>query len=200
MEDVLGALEVTHEALTARLRDATPGSVLTFGASCLYRVLPVIDACAPGGVGSASKERLLEPRLDENGLRDCLRELGRTVREPSFPEGCERLGDAPAMAGEIVLRGLAPGFVLAEWADWASTLALDISQEFDAMLDESESEGVVFRPAGEFPDLTPMEYMELHDQVRTLSLLADRPRDERELGELVRAGARRTADTLAHLT
>ncbi|MEU8125334.1 hypothetical protein AB0C21_42050 [Spirillospora sp. NPDC049024] len=68
------------------------------------------------------------------------------------------------------------------------------------MLDESDSDGVVFRPAGEFADLTPMEYTELHDQVRTLSLLAERPRDESELGELIRAGARRTADTLTHLT
>ncbi|WP_141576608.1 hypothetical protein [Actinomadura sp. WMMA1423] len=196
----MGAIEVTHEALNARLRDATPDSALAFGASCLYRVLPLIDACSTSRVDPASKERLLAPGLDEKGMHGCLRELGNTVQEPSFPVGCEELGDAPAMAGEIVLRGLAPGFVLREWADWASTLTLDISQEFDAMLDESDSHGVVFRPAGENADLTPMEFAELHEQVRTLSLLAERPRDEPELDELIRAGARRTADTLTHLT
>ncbi|MFG2005707.1 hypothetical protein ACGFNU_41820 [Spirillospora sp. NPDC048911] len=100
------------------------------------------------------------------------------------------------MAGEIILRALQGEFSTSEWAYWSSTLALDISQEFDALDSSGSTRGPIFYPAGEYPNLTPMEFSELRDQVSMLAFLAEDPVVKREVYEIAGSGYLRTMEAL----
>ncbi|TDD60614.1 hypothetical protein E1293_45615 [Actinomadura darangshiensis] len=85
---------------------------------------------------------------------------------------------------------------MAEWVDWCSTLALEINQELDSMASEGESAESAFYPAGDLPELTPMERLELRDQLQTLVLLENRSETHDDIHALARQSAARMENAL----
>ncbi|MER7051249.1 MULTISPECIES: hypothetical protein [unclassified Streptomyces] len=175
MEDVLEAVEVSHESLTRLLAEATTDTALVSGAMCLYRVLPILCWEGPSGLyESIAEPGKWSPGTLPGRLRAMLEELRGGLDAERFEEAPEEIAEMYSMASEMVLRFFEEGSQADEWSDWCSTLGLDIHQQLDALLSEAdETAAAVFVPAGTTPDLTPLESQELGDQISTLVRLGD---------------------------
>ncbi|MEU7374758.1 hypothetical protein [Streptomyces albidoflavus] len=162
------SVDISHETLTALFEEAEPEVAITAGALCLYRITPLLPwggrELPQWGIveGEWSDLRVLPQRIDKiiRLLRQGLRmEPTETVDEP--------LGELYEMASEVVLRYTdVDSLNRIEWADWCSTLTLDIHQQLDELLESSDREiGAKFFPAGTDPELTPLQALELEDQI-----------------------------------
>ncbi|MEU9313552.1 hypothetical protein [Streptomyces sp. NPDC048256] len=202
MEDVLEAVEVSHESLTGLLADAATDAALASGAMCVYRVLPVLCWEAPPGLyASLVGPEKWQPDTLSNRMLEILEELREGIDAGRFEEVSEGVGDMYSMASEMVLRFFEDGFEAGEWSDWCSTLGLDIHQQLDAMLGESgEATVAAFIPAGTPPDLTPLEGLELGDQISTLVRLGSSDKAVRQsVLEIAERGNLRTRTALARV-
>jgi hypothetical protein len=201
----LEAVEVSHETLTRLLADTTTETALVSGAMCLYRVLPILrwDVSSEpsetvAGLGEWDPENL------PGRLRGLLEGLRDNLDDERFADNPEKIGELHSMASEMVLRFLEGNGEeeAAEWSDWCSTLSLDIHQQLDELLDESnERSAAVFIPAGTAPELTHLESLELSDQIRTLLGLASfDPAAQGNVLAIAESGNRRTREAIARLT
>jgi hypothetical protein len=202
VEDVLEAVEVSHESLTGLLAEAGADAALVSGAMCVYRVLPILCWKAPSGLyASLTGPEKWQPDTLPHRVPEILEELREGIDEERFEEAPEEIGEMYAMASEMVLRFFEDGSEVGEWADWCSTISLDIHQQLDALLDESdEAASAVFVPAGTLPDLTPLEELELRDQVSTLVRLGSSDRAVRQsVLEIAELGNGRTQTALTQV-
>ncbi|MER5598465.1 hypothetical protein [Streptomyces sp. NPDC002265] len=202
MEDVLEAVDVSHDSLTGLLGEAGEDAALVSGGMCVYRVLPILCREAPSGL-YASLTGLEKWQVDllPQRLREVLEELREGIDEERFDGVPEEIGELYSMASEMVLRFFEGGSEVSEWADWCSTISLDIHQQLDALLDEGgELASAVFVPAGTLPDLTPLEGLELGDQITTLVRLGSSdPAVRQSVLEIAEAGNLRTRTVLTQV-
>lgn len=164
-------LDVSHESLAQALRAAQEDSLVRFASICLFKVLPIIENRSGCPVDEQVTERLRSLEVERETLAEVLGPLRDIVERPPSESVCDELSEACSMAAEMVSRAFGNGFRIREWADWCSTLVLDIHQEFDALLYPGDDGAPTFYPAPEQPEVTPMEELELRDQVAALDLL-----------------------------
>ncbi|WP_369387246.1 hypothetical protein AB5J72_06195 [Streptomyces sp. CG1] len=162
---------MSHASLAQALRTAQQDSLIRFASMCLFKIVPLIEARS----GHRLDERVTEPlralEVEQESLAEVLEPLRENVERPLVESFHEELGEVFSMAEEMVLRAFVNDFRVGEWARWCSSLILDIHQEVDALLYPREDQATIFYPAPEQPELTPMEALELRDQVTTLELL-----------------------------
>lgn len=200
MEDVLDhvPLDVTHESLVQALRTAEEDALVTFASMCLFKVVPLIEARSGRPLEDRVSQRMRLLEVDRVFLTEMLVAL-RDILEPPLEESvCGELEEACAMAAEMVWRAFQDYFQIKEWADWCSTLVLDIHQEFDALLYPRDEDAPIFYPAPEQPELTPMEALEMRDQVTALNLLRRGGGDD-QLRALNESGKSRVASALSRI-
>ncbi|MFI1979501.1 hypothetical protein [Streptomyces wedmorensis] len=191
------AVEVSHETLTRLLAGATTEAALVSGAMCVYRVLPILYwEASPEQYESLARPELWAPETLPDRVAAVLDGLRDGIDSERFAELPEEIEEVYAMASEMILRYFVDGAETGEWADWCSTLILDIHQQLDEILSEGDaSEGSVFLAAGQNPDLTPLEEAELGDQISTLVRLGETDPESRRsvLGIAVQGHARTRA-------
>jgi hypothetical protein len=173
MEDVLDhvPLDVSHASLTQALRAAQESALVRFTSMCLYKVLPIIAVRTGCPVDERVTEKLRSLEVEGESLAELLEPLRSVVERPQSDSVPDELDEACSMAAEMVLRAFVNNAEIREWADWCSSLVLDIHQEFDALLSSEGDESPIFYPAPEQPAMTDMEACELRDQVVALGLL-----------------------------
>ncbi|MFF3585096.1 hypothetical protein [Streptomyces mirabilis] len=164
-------LDVSHASLAQALRTAQEDALVRFTAMCLSKVLPLIEARTGRRLDERVTKRLRSLEVERESLIEVLEALREILDRPPSDGVCDELSEACSMAAEMVLRAFGNGFRIREWADWCSTLVLDIHQEFDALLYLRHDGAPIFYPAPEQSELTPMEALELRDQVAALDLL-----------------------------
>ncbi|MEV0735320.1 hypothetical protein AB0I51_05005 [Streptomyces sp. NPDC050549] len=203
MEDVLEAVEMSHESLTRLLADAATDAVLVSGAMCIYRVLPILFWRAPSGLyEDVTRSGMWFPETLPNRMREVLEALREVIDPERSEDAPEEIGELYSMASEMVLRFFADGMELNDWSDWCSTLGLDIHQQFDSLLSEgNETTAAVFIPAGTIPDLSPLEGLEISDQISTLVRLGSSdPEVRHSVLEIAEQGNLRTRTALGQVT
>ncbi|KUJ54700.1 hypothetical protein ADL25_05975 [Streptomyces sp. NRRL F-5122] len=164
-------LDAFHGSLAQALHRAEQDSLIRFASICLFKVVPIIEVRSGCTVDEQVTEWLRSLEAERETLTEVLRSLRDIVERPASESVSDELSDACSMAAEMVRRAFENGFRIREWADWCSTLVLDIHQEFDALLHPGDNGAPIFYPAAERPELTPMEALELRDQVAALDLL-----------------------------
>lgn len=164
-------LGVSHESLAQALRAAQEDSLVRFASICLFKVVPIVEVRSGCPVDEQVTERLRSLEVEWETLTEVLGPLRGIVERPQSESVSEELSDACSMAAEMIQRAFESDFRVREWADWCSTLVLDIHQEFDALLHPGDDGAPIFYPAPEQPELTPLEALELRDQVLALDLL-----------------------------
>jgi hypothetical protein len=128
--------DVSHASLAQALRTAQEDVLVRFTAMCLCKVLPLIEARTGRRLDERVTKRLRSLEVERESLVEVLEALREILDRPSSDSVCDELGEACSMAAEMVLRAFpfGNGSGIREWADWCSTLILDIHQEFDALL------------------------------------------------------------------
>ncbi|WP_427920755.1 hypothetical protein [Streptomyces sp. cg40] len=203
MEDVLEAVEVSYESLANLLADAATDAAIVSGAMCIYRVLPVLCWRAPSGLyESLTRPETWFPETLPNRIREVLGALREGIDPERSEDAPEEITEMYSMASEMVLRFFVEGAELPDWSDWCSTLGLDIHQQFDSLLSEgSETAAAVFIPAGTIPDLSPLEGLEIGDQISTLVRLGSSdPAVRQSVLEIAEQGNARTRTVLEQVT
>ncbi|MFF0382974.1 hypothetical protein [Streptomyces sp. NPDC004286] len=184
------------------LGGADPDVAVAAGALCLYRIAPLLPQSGTG----LPQWKIAE--ADWADLRTLPQQIDRIVR--SLREGLssasaeaddEALGELHEMASEMILRYTDVGPLdQVEWADWCSTLALDIHQQLDELLDDSDQEaGPRFFPAGTEPELTFLQALELEDQIRILKGLSEGSRSLQAVIRRAEDGRTRVREALSRL-
>ncbi|MEU1449237.1 hypothetical protein [Streptomyces mirabilis] len=173
VEDILDhvPVDVSHASLAQALRTAQQDSLVRFASMCLFKVVPLVEARSGRPLDEQVTERLHALEVEQESLAEVLEPLRDNVQRPLVESFREELGEACSMAEEVILRAFVNDFRIREWARRCSSLILDIHQEFDALLYPRDDEAPNFYPAPEQPELTPMEALELRDQVTALDLL-----------------------------
>ncbi|MEU9277183.1 hypothetical protein AB0D87_24270 [Streptomyces sp. NPDC048342] len=163
---------------------------------CLYKVVPLLEVRSGCPVEERVVQRMRSLEVDREFLPEILAALRDILERPLDDSVSDELREPCSMAAEMVLRAFEDGFQIKEWADWCSTIALDIHQEFDALLYPGDGGAPIFHPAPEQPEPTPMEELELRDQVTALDLLRRGGGDDR-LRSLNESGNSRVAVALS---
>lgn len=192
-------LDVSHASLAQALRTAQEDALVRFNAMCLCKVLPLIEARTGRRLDERVTKRLRSLEVERESLVEVLEALREILDRPSSDSVCDELSEACSMAAEMVLRAFGNSFRIREWADWCSTLVLDIHQEFDALLYPGDDGEPIFYPAPEQPELTPTEALELRDQVAALDLLRQGVGSD-QLCTIIEEGNSRVASALSRIT
>ncbi|MEH0543966.1 hypothetical protein QA802_12985 [Streptomyces sp. B21-105] len=165
------AVDISHETLAALFEEAEPEVAIAAGALCLYRITPLL----PWDGREHPQWELIEAewsdlRVLPQQIDEVIRRLRQALRVEPTETADESLEELHEMASEAVLRYTdVDSLDCVEWADWCSTLALDIHQQLDELLDMSGREvGAQFFPAGTEPELTHLQALELEDQIYIL--------------------------------
>ncbi|MCT9078971.1 hypothetical protein [Streptomyces fulvoviolaceus] len=198
-------MNVSHESLTQLLGRVDSESALISGGLCVYRVLPILYL--EGQTAVRHREFLdverWTPAALSTGIGELLEQLRRDIDPDAFEdllgEDSGQIAELYSMAAEMVLRYFADDFDVADWSDWSSTLVLDIHQQLDELQDESGAQDTArFFPAGSAPDLTPLQALELADQIAILDrLVAGDLVDHSEIVEIAENGSRRVRSALS---
>ncbi len=198
------AVDISHETLAALFEEVGPEVAIAAGALCLYRITPLL----PWNGGELPQWEFIEAewsdlRVLPQQIDGIIRRLRQGLREEPTETAGESLEELHEMASEAVLRYTdVDSLDCVEWADWCSTLALDIHQQLDELLDVPDrEEGAKFFPAGTEPELTHLQALELEDQIHILrDLSTNGPRRISEAIQRAVDGKSRVAEALFRLT
>ncbi|MDT0469743.1 hypothetical protein [Streptomyces gibsoniae] len=191
-------VEVSHASLDQALRTAQQDALARFASMCLFTGVPLIEVRSGRGLDEQASQRLRALEVEQASLAEVLELLRGNVERPPVESFREELSDACSMVEEMILRAYVNDFRIREWADWCSSLILDIHQEFDALLCPREDGAPIFYPAPEQPELTPMQALELRDQVAALDLLRRGGGDD-QLRSLNESGNARVASLVSRV-
>ena len=193
-------LEISHDSLLQELRTASDDALVVAALMCIYRVTPVLlNFSSPDAEARFPSVERWASGADRAEQLEILEMLRGEIEGKAMEDASEELEDIFSMASEMVLRAFVDDFTVVEWADWCSSLCLDIHQGFDG-LGEEEMLEVRFYPAGTYPDLTELQACELEDQVTTLRLLHARTSlTDMKLLEISEKGRGRVGDALSQV-